>query len=261
MKSPILTVDIIIEQDENILLIDRKFKPLGLTLPGGHVNYNETIEHAAKRETKEETGLDIRIRDILSVYSDPKRDPRKHAVSVVFIAEANGKAKAGSDAKDIKYISRKNIPKNIAFDHKKIIDDYFRQRGKNNFERLLKLTEKLRAPNGCPWDKSQTFESLIKDFHEESEELKEAIRKKDMDNLEEEIGDVCFTLALIMQIGMEKKLFTPESVFERIAEKIVARHTWVFGNDTVQTTEEALVLWKKNKARLKKQEQKKKRNL
>lgn len=122
----------------------------------------------------------------------------------------------------------------------------------STFENLLKLTKKLRGPNGCPWDQAQTFESLVKDFHEEADELSEAIKNKDMDNLEEEIGDVCFNLALIMQIGIDEKLFTPESIFERIEKKIIARHTWVFGDDKVETAEEALELWKKNKARLKK---------
>jgi tetrapyrrole methylase family protein/MazG family protein len=121
----------------------------------------------------------------------------------------------------------------------------------SNFEKLLELTKKLRGPNGCPWDRSQTFESLIKDFHEEADELSEAIKNKDMDNLEEELGDVCFSLALIMQIGMDEKLFTPKSIFERICKKIIARHTWVFGDDKVETAEEALELWKKNKKKLK----------
>ena len=124
----------------------------------------------------------------------------------------------------------------------------------SNFEQLLKLTKKLRGPDGCPWDKTQTFESLIKDLYGEVDELGEAIKNKDMDNLEEELGDTCFSLALIMQIGIDEKLFTPKSIFERITKKIIARHTWVFGDDKVKTPEEALELWKKNKARLKKQE-------
>ena len=126
----------------------------------------------------------------------------------------------------------------------------------SSFKKLLKLTKKLRGPNGCPWDRAQTFESLIKDFHEEADELSEAIKNKDMYNLEEELGDVCFSLALIMQIGLDEKLFTPKSIFERISKKIIARHTWVFGKDKVETSEEALELWKKNKARLKEQESK-----
>lgn len=123
----------------------------------------------------------------------------------------------------------------------------------SKFENLLKLTAKLRGPDGCPWDKTQTFESLIKDLYGEVDELGEAIKNKDMDNLEEELGDTCFSLALIMQIGIDEKLFTPKSIFERITKKIIARHTWVFGDDKVKTPEEALELWKKNKARLKKQ--------
>lgn len=252
MKKPVLAVDLIIEHKGKIVLIERKYKPYGIALPGGGVEYGETVEEAAKREALEETGLKIHIRRIFGVYSDPKRDQRRHAVAVVFVAEASGKPLAGSDAKKVMLVDSKEIPKDLAFDHSRILDDYVKGRISNSFERLMGMTEKLRGPKGCPWDKAQTLESLTKCFSEESGEVLAALKKKDMENLEEEMGDVCFTLALMLQVAKEKKLFTPESMFKKVAEKIIARHTWVFENDKVSTPEEALKLWKKNKKRLKK---------
>jgi ADP-ribose pyrophosphatase YjhB (NUDIX family) len=249
MKNPILAVDIIIEQKGKIILIERKNEPFGIALPGGKVDIGETVESAAIREAKEETNLDIKLKRILGVYSDPKRDPRGHNVSVVFIAEGEGTTKAGSDAKAIIEIDRFSIPKELQFDHKKIITDYYNLHDANNFEHLVSLCEKLRSPEGCPWDREQTIESLVKDFFGEAEELKEAIANNDTDNLREEIGDVCFTLALIMEIAKENKLFTPKEVFAEVAEKITTRHSWVFGSDKVNNIEEALVLWKINKAK------------
>src|SRR6185295_15842951 len=104
-KSPILAVDIIIENRHidhfGIVLISRKYPPLGWALPGGHVDYGESVESAAVREAKEETGLDVDLDCLLGVYSSPNRDPRKHVVSVVFIAAAEGVPHAADDAKEI----------------------------------------------------------------------------------------------------------------------------------------------------------------
>lgn len=124
-KSPNLTVDIIIDYDGKIVLIKRKNPPFGWALPGGFVDYGETVEKAAIREAKEETGLDLKELKQFYVYSDPNRDPRGHNVSVVFTAKGVGIPKAADDAKEIGLFSQDDLPKEIAFDHKEILNDYF----------------------------------------------------------------------------------------------------------------------------------------
>jgi ADP-ribose pyrophosphatase YjhB (NUDIX family) len=125
-KNPFPTVDIIIElKEKGIVLIQRKNPPLGWALPGGFIDYGESAEEAAVREAKEETGLDVELRGLVGVYSDPKRDPRFHTLSVVFKAEAFGEPHACDDAVAIGVFSPKEIPPVMAFDHKKIVEDYF----------------------------------------------------------------------------------------------------------------------------------------
>jgi ADP-ribose pyrophosphatase YjhB (NUDIX family) len=125
MKSPKLTVDIIINIEGKIVLIKRKNPPYGWALPGGFVDYEETVENAAIREAKEETGLDLKNLKQFHVYSEPSRDPRGHNISVVFTAEGIGEPKAADDAKELELFDQNNLPKEIAFDHKKILFDYF----------------------------------------------------------------------------------------------------------------------------------------
>ena len=126
-KNPIPTVDIIIEiEDLGIVLIERKNPPYGWALPGGFMDYGETFEEAAIREAKEETSLDIVLLCQLHAYSDPKRDPRKHTVTVAFAAEAIGTPVAGDDAKSIGIFTKDNLPSPVVFDHGKIISDYFK---------------------------------------------------------------------------------------------------------------------------------------
>lgn len=125
-KNPLLTVDIIIEVGDSIVLIERKNPPAGWALPGGFVDAGETVEEAAVREALEETSLDVRLKCQMHAYSDPKRDPRFHTVSVVFVAEAYGEPVGRDDARRAGLFSLDKLPEPLAFDHGKIVDDYKR---------------------------------------------------------------------------------------------------------------------------------------
>src|SRR3990170_6960217 len=109
-RNPFLTVDIIIEiEGRGIVLIERKNPPYGWALPGGFMDCGETFEEAAQREAKEETSLNVRLVCQLHAYSDPKRDPRKHTVTIVFVAKAVGAPVAGDDAKGIGVFTKNNL--------------------------------------------------------------------------------------------------------------------------------------------------------
>ncbi len=126
-KNPIPTVDIIIEiEGKGIILIARKNPPYGWAIPGGFVDYGESLEEAAVREAKEETSLDVRLIRQFHTYSDPSRDPRHHSISTVYIAKAKGKPQAKDDALQIGVFTESSLPEKIAFDHRKILGDYFR---------------------------------------------------------------------------------------------------------------------------------------
>ncbi|MBN1932008.1 MAG: NUDIX hydrolase [Desulfobacterales bacterium] len=125
-RNPLVTVDIIIEINGGIVLIERVNPPHGWALPGGFVDYGESVESAAIREAKEETSLDILLEEQFHTYSAPDRDPRHHTVTTVFIAKAIGKPTASDDAKALDIFTKNSIPDPIVFDHKKIIKDYFK---------------------------------------------------------------------------------------------------------------------------------------
>lgn len=125
-RNPLPTVDIIIEIHNGIILIERVNPPYGWALPGGFVDYGESLEDSAVREAKEETSLDVTLQEQFHCYSDPDRDPRHHTVTTVFIAEASGTPKAADDARHLEIFTEDNLPEPIAFDHEKIIRDYFR---------------------------------------------------------------------------------------------------------------------------------------
>ena len=134
-KNPSPTVDIIIEIEnkdgqQGIILIKRKNPPYGWALPGGFVDYGESLEQAAVREAKEETSLDIQLQCQMHTYSDPKRDPRKHTISTVFIAQASGVPIARDDAQEIQLLSGDQLNFPLAFDHAKILKDYFKRKKK-----------------------------------------------------------------------------------------------------------------------------------
>ena len=122
-----LTVDCIIRIDNKVVLIKRENPPLGWAIPGGFVDEGETVEDAVRREMKEETNLSLENLKQLHVYSDPARDPRGHTVSVVFTAVGVGEPKAQDDAKEIGLFTEDTLPDDIAFDHRKILTDYFQR--------------------------------------------------------------------------------------------------------------------------------------
>lgn len=134
-KTPELTVDIIIEMVDQpnrpIVLIQRKYEPLGRALPGGFVEVGETVETAARREACEETGLDISLKALLGVYSDPARDPRGHSVAVAYVAEASGNPAGQDDAAAAEVWQVDELPDNLVFDHNQILSDYRLWRGVN----------------------------------------------------------------------------------------------------------------------------------
>ena len=127
-RNPLVTVDIIIEVNAKIVLIQRANPPYGWALPGGFVDYGESLESSAIREAKEETSLEVTLKEQFHTYSDPDRDPRHHTVTTVFIGKGVGTPKAADDAKRVGVFTENDLPKPIVFDHRKIIDDYFRYR-------------------------------------------------------------------------------------------------------------------------------------
>jgi ADP-ribose pyrophosphatase YjhB (NUDIX family) len=124
-KNPLVTVDIIIEINNGIVLIERANPPYGWALPGGFVDYGESLEGSAIREAKEETSLNIQLAEQFHTYSNPDRDPRHHTITTVFIARASGIPKAADDAKKLGVFTKNNLPIRMAFDHQRIINDYF----------------------------------------------------------------------------------------------------------------------------------------
>ena len=126
--NPVPTVDILISYAGGVVLIERLNQPPGWALPGGFVDYGESLEAAAVREAREETGLEVELTGQFHTYSDPARDPRLHTISTVFTAIGRGKLQAGDDAGKAAVYQQDNLPENIAFDHREILKDYFRRR-------------------------------------------------------------------------------------------------------------------------------------
>jgi len=126
-RNPLPTVDVIIELPEGIVLIERRNEPFGWAIPGGFVDYGESLEDAARREMLEETSLTIGDLQLLGCYSDPARDARSHNISTVYVSTATGTPKAGDDAAGLAVFPLDALPQPLCFDHAKIIADY-RQR-------------------------------------------------------------------------------------------------------------------------------------
>jgi 8-oxo-dGTP diphosphatase len=133
--TPQIAADAIIELTDRaerpIVLIERKNPPYGWAIPGGFVDVGERLEIAAIREAKEEVCLDVSLKALLGMYSDPARDNRGHSITAVYVAEATGEPQAADDAKNLAVFSLDNLPDNLAFDHKQVLEDYkkFRETG------------------------------------------------------------------------------------------------------------------------------------
>ncbi len=126
-RNPFPTVDIVIRDDSaRVVLIERRNEPTGWALPGGFVDYGETLETAAAREAREETGLELAELRQFHAYSDPARDPRQHNISMVFTALGQGALHAGDDAKAARWFALDDLPSPLCFDHAQILADYRR---------------------------------------------------------------------------------------------------------------------------------------
>ena len=131
-RNPAPTVDIIIElidrSERPIVLIERKNEPFGWAIPGGFVDYGESIETAAIREAEEEVSLKVKLIEQFHVYSAPDRDPRQHTLAIVFIATAKGEPVAADDAKNMGIFNQYDLPQNLCFDHDRVLQDYWNYR-------------------------------------------------------------------------------------------------------------------------------------
>ena len=127
-RNPFPTVDIIIEVPGGIVLIERKNEPHGWALPGGFVDYGESLEAAAAREALEETSLTVSGLRLLGCYSDPGRDPRQHNISAVFVAAGSGTPVAADDAASLAVFPLDRLPGQLCFDHARILADYLQRK-------------------------------------------------------------------------------------------------------------------------------------
>lgn len=166
-KYPIPAVDIIIEIKlpdgrTGIVLIERKNPPYGWALPGGFVDYGETLEQAALREAREETSLKVELLRQFHTYSDPSRDPRRHTISTVFIARASGWPEAADDARKAGVFSREEINFPLAFDHRQILDDYFSWREKHPPEVEPERAEERSTGSGSSPEQEEPLAELTR---------------------------------------------------------------------------------------------------
>ncbi len=128
--TPLLAADVLIRlldvPERPFVLIERAFPPYGWAVPGGFVDVGETLERAAIREAKEETGLDVTLVALLGLYSNPQRDPRNHTVTAVYVGEAHGRPLAADDAKNCGLFTFDDMPDRLAFDHAQVLADFRR---------------------------------------------------------------------------------------------------------------------------------------
>ncbi len=122
-RNPLPTVDVVILQGAGVVLVRRRNPPFGWALPGGFVDEGETLEAAAVREAREETGLAVRLREQFFTYSDPRRDPRRHTITTVFLGDAAGEPRGGDDASEARTWPLDDLPAPLCFDHARILED------------------------------------------------------------------------------------------------------------------------------------------
>jgi 8-oxo-dGTP diphosphatase len=128
-RNPVPSVDIIIEyRDQGLVLIERAHPPPGWALPGGFVEYGESLEAAAVREAREETSLEVTLLGQFHTYSDPHRDPRQHIITTVYVAQGHGRPQAADDARCLAIFAPDRLPQVLAFDHGLILQDYLKVR-------------------------------------------------------------------------------------------------------------------------------------
>jgi 8-oxo-dGTP diphosphatase len=127
-RNPVPTVDIIIELPHGLVVIERANPPYGWALPGGFVDYGESLEAAAVREAWEETGLTVTLLGQFHTYSDPHRDPRQHTITTVYVAQGAGTPRAADDARRLSVMPPDRLPPTLAFDHRRILSDYLKVR-------------------------------------------------------------------------------------------------------------------------------------
>jgi 8-oxo-dGTP diphosphatase len=148
-RNPLPAVDIIIEyQDRGVVLIERRNPPDGWALPGGFVEYGESLEEAAAREAREETGLEVEVLGQFHSYSDPRRDPRQHVITTVFVAKGTGALEPASDARAAAVFPPGEPPEHMAFDHGQILQDYLKVRHRW-LSRPVGKTEGRKINNNC----------------------------------------------------------------------------------------------------------------
>jgi 8-oxo-dGTP diphosphatase len=123
-RNPYPTVDVVVATAGGIVLVERKNPPHGWALPGGFIDYGERVEDAARREVREETGLDVELVHLLGVYSDPSRDPRHHTMTVVYVGRAEGVPRGGDDAARAEVFDPRDLPGPLCFDHDRVVEDY-----------------------------------------------------------------------------------------------------------------------------------------
>jgi ADP-ribose pyrophosphatase YjhB (NUDIX family) len=164
-RNPFPTVDIVIEVEDGgrsrgVVLIERKNPPPGWALPGGFVDYGETLEAAAVREAREETSLEVTLLGQLGAYSDPSRDPRFHTISTVFLARATGSPRGADDARTAIVADPLDRTRPLAFDHRKILDDYleFKKGRRSCLKIATAIPPKMRPPTS-PRSRASTVRS------------------------------------------------------------------------------------------------------
>ncbi|MBD3202994.1 NUDIX domain-containing protein [Candidatus Woesearchaeota archaeon] len=260
MKLPeVCTGALILNKKDKILLIKSSKWNDKYIIPGGHVKYKESLRDAVKREVREETNLDIKIIDLIECneYILPEEFEREaHFIFISYLCRAKNKKIILDKREGQEYIwispEKAILMKNINFSSKRLIQDYLKNKYLKKFKKLFEIEKLLRKK--CPWDAEQTLDSMKNQILEETKELIQAIDNKDSENIIEEMGDLFVTLLLMIIIADDSDLTDLSEVIGKVTQKMIRRHTHVFGKEKNPNTtvKEALDEWK----RIKKEENK-----